>query len=479
MNIRPFICLLSAAAALLLAGACEDHRGDNLDEFSTMVYFRNGGEQSLTLFRTGEDGLYRIPVCKAGSKLNGTATAVVIPFDEAQMSMYNTRYETSYSLIPQELYSFVDENRNPLPEQAKVDLEFGSGDSYKVVLLGIRTVDLSALMEANPDKEYVLGLQVFAQERVSDDINLIVLKPGIEVPYLSFVSPGVESHSYTSASPTKATYHNTVSLNMEENLWDFNCTIAPAGAEWLADYNNANGKNYELLPSSAYKLSTTDIKFEKGALEGSFDVEVSRESMDMMREYALPILITSCSKSEFSIDKDKNLYLLNVRLDPDEITITGDMVSVSHNQSGDGDGAPALVDGNDATYWHSPWSSNVNDPDPVYGIYVDIALKSPLKAIVLSYETRAGNNNGVPTHVVVGVSNDGSSWTVVDGGDVANEEMAGAAAGQWIELPVMKHSSTFKYIRLGIAESKAGDLRVPASGAYTALAEIRLKGTDN
>ena len=110
---------------------------------------------------------------------------------------------------------------------------------------------------------------------------------------------------------------------------------------------------------------------------------------------------------------------------------------------------------------------------------MDIALKSPLKAIVLSYCTRAGNANGVPTHIVVGVSNDGASWTVLEGGDVATDEMASATAAQWITLPAMKHSSTFKYIRMGIAESVAGDLRLnyASSPKWTALSEIELYGT--
>lgn len=469
--------LLLAVAGLLCA--CEDHRSDYMEDFQTIVYFRNGGLQSLTLYRTGEEGLYRIPVCKSGRNLQGTATAVVLPFDDAQMSMYNIRNESSYSLIPQSLYRFVDENRAPLSEQGKVDLEFGPGDPYKVVYLSLDTVGLSALMEANPDEVYVLGLQVFADENVSDDINLIVLKPDIEVPYVSFVTSGVESHKYTSASPMKQTYHNTVTLNMEENLWDFDCTIAPADAEWLNDYNNANGKSFELLPASAYSLSGTTIHFAKGEVESSFDVEINREGMDMLREYVLPIVIGNCSKTEFAINPAKSAYLLNVRLDPDQITLSEDMVTVSHNQSGDGDGAPALVDGKESTYWHTPWSTSVSNPDPVFGVYADIALKSPLKAIVLSYCNRTQNGNGIPVHVVVGVSNDGTSWEIVDGGDVATEEMASSITGQWITLPVMKHSSTFRYIRFGIAESVAGDLRVPDSGAWTSVAEIQLFGTDN
>ena len=467
------------AFAVLLLGSCEDHRNDYMDEFKTMVYFRNGGEQSLTLYRTGENGIYRIPVCKSGSDLNGTASAIVMPFDEGQMATYNITKETSYSLIPSDLWSFVDANRSPLSDQSKVKLEFGENDASMVVFISLNTVGLSALMEQNPDNEYVLGLQVFADERVSDDINLILLKPDIEIPYLSLISAGVESHKYTSASPMKETYHNTLSLNMDENLWDFSCTIAAGDEAWLANYNKENSRNFALLPAANYKLSATEIKFPKGSLDASFDVEINREGMDMLKEYALPIVVTGCSKSEFAIKEDKSAYIINVILNPDQITITSDMVTVSHNQDGDGDGAPALVDGNEVTYWHSPWSSKVTDPDPLYGIYVDIALKSSLKSIVLSYCTRAQNDNGIPTHIVIGVGNDGKTWTVIDGGDVATEEMASAGKAQWITLPVMKHSSTFKYIRLGIAESVAGDLRVPSSGAWTALGELQLYGTDN
>ena len=122
----------------------------------------------------------------------------------------------------------------------------------------------------------------------------------------------------------------------------------------------------------------------------------------------------------------------------------------------------------------------MSDPDPVYGVYVDIALKSPLKAIVLSYCTRTQNGNGVPTHIVMGVSNNGTDWTVL--GEATTDEMASSVAGQCITLPVMKHTTSFRYIRMGIAESVAGDLRKTYSSGsqpWTALAEIELYGTDN
>ncbi len=475
-----FKYLIPAALALFAAAACEDHRSDNMEEFQTMVYFRNGGEQNLTLFRTGEDGFYRIPVCKSGRNLDGKASAVVIPFDQAQMSMYNTSKETNFTLIPASLFSFTDADKNPLPDQAKVNLDFGSDDAYQVVYVSLKTVALSALMEANPDNEYVLGLQVFADEPVSSDINLIVLKPEIQVPKLALQTTGIEPHQYTNASPAVASYRNTLSLNMDENQWDFTCSIAPGDEAWLADYNYNNAKNYTLLPAKAFNLPTTELHFTKGKLDVEFDVEITRAYMDMLVEYALPIIVTDCSKSEFVIDAKKNYFLLNLRMDPDKITLSSDMVEVSANHAGDGDGAPALVDGNIATYWHSPWSGSVTNADPVYGIYVDISLKSPLKAIVMSYCTRANNPNGVPTHIVVGVSNDKTNWEVIDNGDVADPEMPTSAA-TWFTLPVMKHTSNFKYIRFGIAESIAGDLRVnyASSPKWVALAELELYGTSD
>lgn len=474
--------LILLAAASSFAVSCADHRDDHMEDFQTMIYFRNGGEQDLTLYQTGEDGFYRVPVCKAGRDLKGKANVIVMPFDEAQMSMYNVKYETEYKLIPAAYYTFTDEERNPLADQDRVELKFGSSNPYLLVYLSLKTKELAQMMAADPDEEYVIGLQVFADENVSDEINLIVLKPGIEVPFVSLVTPGVESFKYTGESPDETTYaNNKVTLNLDENRWDFTCSLKVADAAWLAEYNLNNGKSYTLLPASAYKLSTQELTFKAGELESSFDITIYRKNgMEMLTEYALPILLSSCSKEEFQIDEKKNLYLLNVRVDPDQIPLSADMVKVSHSEtgySGDAGGAAALVDGKEVTHWHTPWTADVTDPDPVYGMYIDIALKSELKAIVLEYFTRSGNNNGIPLHIVVGVSNDGASWSIIDGGDLATSEMASAMAGQWVTLPVLKHSTSFKYIRMGIAESASGDLRVPASGAFTALGELRLYGT--
>ena len=468
--------IIPAAAVLLGAVACEDHRSDHMEDFQTMVYFRNGGEQDLTLFRTGEDGLYQIPVCKSGRNLSGTASAILLPFDQAQMAMYNITNETSYTLLPTNSYAFVDASRNALPSQEKITVNFGSDDAYQVLSLSVNTVAISELQELNPDAEYVMAFQLFSEERVSDNINCIILKPAVEIPRLSLLSPGVESHHYTGSSARSETYRNTVSLNMEANEWDFTVSLEVMDEEWLTAYNNANGTSYKLLPESMYTFEQTEIAFEAGQTEVPFDVTVTREGMTMLTEYALPIRMTACSKEEFELDGSADLYLLNLVLDPDQIPLDETMVSVSQSETypSDAGGAPALVDGNIATYWHSPWSVSATGDD-TYGIYIDIKLKSPLKAIVLRYCTRSGNANGVPYAMRIGISNDGQNWTEL--GTVSTDAMTGAVAGQWISLPALTADTTFSYVRVGITESASGSL-CGANAAYTALSELELYGTN-
>lgn len=471
--------LVPAALALMAAAACADHRSDYMEEFQTMVYFRNGGEQELNLFRTGEDGLYQIPVCKSGRNLSGEISAVLIPFDEAQLAIYNITYETEYKLIPSSCYKFVDASGAPLANQGSVEMEFGPSDPYQVVSLSVNTSEVSALQEADETAEYVLAFQLFSPGKVSADINYILLKPSVEVPELSLLNSGEEPHKYTTASKERETYKNTVSLNMEENRWDFSCSLEVKDAQWLAQYNQSKGSKYELLPANMYELPGKVLNFTQGTTEVSFDVTVIRQEMEMLKEYALPIELVSCSKKEFQINKRNNVYVLVLRLDPDQITITEDMISVSSQAPGDGDGAPALIDDNVLTYWHTLYSRH--NGDPVYGEYADIALKTPLKSIVFSYCTRSQNGNGVPVCVAVWVRNEQSEpWTQL-GDNIETDEMFNSVAGQWITLPVLTAQNSFRYIRFSVLKAnprESGDLRDQNTTHFTALSELQLFGTN-
>ena len=101
---------------------------------------------------------------------------------------------------------------------------------------------------------------------------------------------------------------------------------------------------------------------------------------------------------------------------------------------------------------------------------------------MLSYQTRTTNSNGVPTHIVIGVTNDENAINVNTGTTDAwtqiGEVTSGLAtdAGEWCTLPAFHSETPFSYIRFGIAESLLGDLRKTDRG--TALSGLRLYGAN-
>ena len=472
--------IIPAALGIMILGACEDHRSDYLDEFSTVAYFRNGGEQDLSLFLTGEDYVYAIPVCKAGSDLKGTISVEVIPFDDAQMVAYNYVNETDYTLIPSDLFAFKSSrNGNYLGDQSRVVLDFGPDDLTKLVYLEMDVQGVKNLLTSDPSKQYRIGLQVFSNGKISSGINTIVLNPSVSSPTVKVTKSGLDKITPFKSTDNEVTsYSNTLTLGVLENLWNIECEIQVLDNTWLTRYNNSKGTSYELIPEAAYEFPQKKVSFKKGDLVSSaFEVSVNRTKMDMATEYALPFSIKSCSKAEFEIVDEA--WVLILRVDPERVIITEDMVTVLDSESsyaGDDGGLAAALDDDETTYWHSPWyGRKLSNPDPVFGCWFDIALNQPLRMVVFEYCTRHNNGNAVPTHIVVGYSDDGTDWTVA--GDYATDEMLSAGARTWVTLPVTKMETSHGYLRFGIAGSKenGADLRVANTGS-TALAELRLYG---
>ncbi|MDE5612962.1 MAG: DUF1735 domain-containing protein, partial [Odoribacter sp.] len=381
------IFLALCGMGLLLTG-CEDNRKEYQEDYQTLLYFRNGGDQTLKLYRVGENTVYEIPVCKGGLDRKATGVAMISVMEQSQLDMYNLENETRYRQLPDTCFRFLSET----------ELSFASDEDSKTVRVEIETDKVSSVQESDTENEYVLALQVRADKTVSPDINLLILHLGIDIPYVSLGTSGVLSYSYTSASPNENPYTNSVVLGLD-NRWDFTCELAVRDQEWLDAYNAENGTDYQLLPAENYTVPE-NVSFTAGSNNAAFEVSVNRQGMSLLQEFVVPVYIASCSKPQFVVDEEASTVLLNVRLDPDKIPLTEEMLSSPFTQNGDGKGLSTLVDDEVATvyadqgYWHSNWGSAVGDE--VYGHYIDIALNSPLSAVVLGYNVRGDNGNGAP-----------------------------------------------------------------------------------
>ena len=218
------IFLLLCGVSLFLT-SCEDNRKEYLDDYQTLVYFRNGGDQALKLYRVGENTVYEIPVCKSGLDRKATGTATISVMEQSQLDMYNLENETNYRQLPDSCFHFLTET----------ELVFASDEDSKVFRVEVMTDDISAVQESDTENDYVLALQVRADQTISPDINLLILHLDIDIPKLSLGPAGLKSFSYTSESPEENPYANTVVLGLDK-LWNFTCGLAVNDQAWLDAY---------------------------------------------------------------------------------------------------------------------------------------------------------------------------------------------------------------------------------------------------
>lgn len=464
MKIKTLLYAMVCAASLTMLWSCEDNRSQYLDEYDTMVYFRNGGEQTITLYSVGNNARYLIPVCKGGSDLDATATASIVVMDQAQLDIYNLANGTHFMQLPDDCYEFL----------TATEFTFQTSDQYQVAEVELKTDRIREQQESADDgQQYVLALQVYSPEKVSSDINRLILMPEVDVPVVTFGVPGEDLYIYTPESPDDNIVTSTLTINMPASSveWDFNCTVEALGQDWLDAYNAENGTDYALLNPDRLTLPET-INFSAGSAQAPFEVVINRNGFSPFEYFAAPIRLTSCSKPELQVDQDA-VYLIVVRLEPtlEAVSLTESMLSSPYTMSGDGDGIPALIDNNTETYWHSIWSSDCPDGDETYGVYIDVALNSPLNVISFTYCTRHNNNNAVPKTVRIGVSNDGENWEMI--GEVNSDLPTGTA--EWATLPTFYRDESFKYVRFGVTVSALGDLIKDAINS-TALSELKLEG---
>ena len=485
MKFKFIYTTLIAGAALLFATACYDYRNENMEEYQTMVYFRNGGEQSLALYSTGEDGYYAIPICKGGRNLEGTISVQVLAFDDTRVALYNAANYTNYSAIPSELFSFLKEDgQTPINENPDT-VEFGPDDASKVIYVRMNTVAVGQLMAANPDKKYILGFQLFSNDKVSDGVNYLLLTPEIEVPYLSLSTTGVESYSYdASNTPAGIDYSNRVKLKIDSNRWPFTCYLEVKDEAWLEQYNAEHETNYDLLPAEFYEMPT-ELEFPVRTTEVEFNITVKPEGMPKLRELVIPVAIKGCSKEEFvpytSDEADDYVFMLQVLMNSDTpINLYASQITPFYEGT-TGHKYDSLVDGDEKTYWASPGSAKYGGfpGDSEWGFYFDIELENPLSVFVLNYCASATAVR-CPSRIKLGVkTNADDDFTLMK--DVAYENMRNLTG--WYALPLVKRSTPFKYIRVGLIETYINNgvqsLVIDAVDMTCEVAELKLYGSEN
>ena len=141
--------------ALVSLGACDDGCEDYLDQYESILYFKNNGEQHVTIYDTSNEASCEFTVIRACYNSKKYSTVDVSVLDAVNIQIYNAENETDYKLLPDNCFKLETPT-----------LAFEDTDNHKKVKAFFYIDKIKELDEAN----YILPLVL---NNSSDDKILI------------------------------------------------------------------------------------------------------------------------------------------------------------------------------------------------------------------------------------------------------------------------------------------------------------------
>lgn len=444
------------AGMMLLNTSCENYDEIKIPEkYHKVLILQTAGEQDLTLYRTGEDSEYRMSVIKAGSEDNMSATGK-LEISEEWLAKYNEENARRLVMLPSNLYELADNQ-----------IQIGSDEKYKLVDMVLKTTLIDALIEANPEVQYALPIQLTSDDTtISQTNNYVIIRPRVVVPVVSFEKSGYQKTVLTSASANQITVEIPLTLPLTNN-WTFDCGVG-VNTALLDEYNQANKTFYQLLPQNSYTLDEK-CSFAPGTSTSVIRLVIDRTKL-AMGDYVLPVELQSCTQAGFEIGTE-NVYLAGISYVPPQIPLSLGMLSSNATHVGDGTGLAGLYDGlGSGKHYHSNWAGAVKDA--VYGHYIDFRLGTAITSFMFDYHTRYENGNGAPLEINLYTSNNGTDWQMLATVSDANETLPRGGNMEY-QSKIFTADASFTYLRFSVVRSAAGDVR---NGSYFNLGEMSIFG---
>lgn len=341
--------------ALFIVCSCtnSEYSLDNLVPFQyhKIVYFKNGGEQNLSLYTTQTNYKDSLIIIKAGSDPSLTAGVKVNVMTQAEVdSIYSNVEGVDYKVIPQDAYSFDNGQ----------EIAFGKNETGKYLSLTLNPVKIYDQITADPDAKYIVPLQLVSEkDSVNSDLDKCLLIIDVKKPTVTFYNTEQdETMIYKSLNANIPVNLANCDINRSDFTYSMDNT---QDAQLVANYNSLHGTSYELLPNRSYTIS--GLGFKDGSLIDTATVSINRADLQNDHTYLLPLKISGTSLGEQIEVSPATSYLVvsNPKYGivyPDRSQWKVLFCNNDNKMAGSGSdnaGPYALLDGNVNTYWHSNW----------------------------------------------------------------------------------------------------------------------------
>lgn len=386
----------STLLALMLSGqSCSENYDIYPEEYAKVVMIKDAGENPLSVYSTDDKVGHKFVVMKGGHT-EEAATATLRAMTSEEFTTYQAESGKPYAMLPADCYSFSADGQT-----TSAVINFAPNETYKEVEVFVNADALGTFMETFDGSLYSPVVPVVLE---SSDASVnsygteSFILPTYSEPTLSFASQiisGSRSGEITA----------TVTLPIQ-NSWDisFEVEVDPTV---VSQCNMLNGTQYEAVDASAL-TGNTSFTMPNGSSSVDIKLNVDFSKFTALNS-VLPLRITGISVDGIESNVTTGWIVVTMP----RIPITAAMLSTNAQEPSEGPIAN-LLDGNVETFFHSLWSSTINEKH-----YIQVTLPETYSKVWIRYCNRHNNANNslLYFYLYTGTSNDNLEFFKMYGWD--------------------------------------------------------------
>lgn len=386
----------STLLALMLSGqSCSENYDIYPEEYAKVVMIKDAGENPLSVYSTDDKVGHKFVVMKGGHT-EEAATATLRAMTSEEFTTYQAESGKPYAMLPADCYSFSADGQT-----TSAEIKFAPNETYKEVEVFINADALGTFMETFDGSLYSPVVPVILESSdasVNSYGSESFILPTYSEPTLSFASQiisGSRSGEITA----------TVTLPIQ-NSWDisFEVEVDPTV---VSQCNMLNGTQYEAVDASAL-TGNTSFTMPNGSSSVDIKLNVDFSKFTALNS-VLPLRITGISVDGIESNVTTGWIVVTMP----RIPITAAMLSTNAQEPSEGPIAN-LLDGNVETFFHSLWSSTINEKH-----YIQVTLPETYSKVWIRYCNRHNNANNslLYFYLYTGTSNDNLEFFKMYGWD--------------------------------------------------------------
>lgn len=386
----------STLLALMLSGqSCSENYDIYPEEYAKVVMIKDAGENPLSVYSTDDKVGHKFVVMKGGHT-EEAATATLRAMTSEEFTTYQAESGKPYAMLPADCYSFSADGQT-----TSAEIKFAPNETYKEVEVFVNADALGTFMETFDGSLYSPVVPVILE---SSDASVnsygteSFILPTYSEPTLSFASQII-------AGSRSGEITATVTLPIQ-NSWDisFEVEVDPTV---VSQCNMLNGTQYEAVDASAL-TGNTSFTMPNGSSSVDIKLNVDFSKFTELNS-VLPLRITGISVDGIESNVTTGWIVVTMP----RIPITAAMLSTNAQEPSEGPIAN-LLDGNVETFFHSLWSSTINEKH-----YIQVTLPETYSKVWIRYCNRHNNANNslLYFYLYTGTSNDNLEFFKMYGWD--------------------------------------------------------------